>query len=339
MSETVTCPNCQRSVEVPAEQTGQEVHCPGCGTRFAGKTPSASAGEEAGAKGPGAGLPRWGEEWGDGGDERKGEEGAESAFDELQLRRPLGAPAAWARVRRGITLVLVGFCALVALSVVADLLLMRIDGGRVKAGGAAGGPTAAFGAAVVVGLLALHGLMTVGYGLCMAAPPVFGLRGLGIACFALQAGGLILSLLSVGANVLGGGGLQQQGLGPTTAAGALQLVSAVLGVALIFVFLCFLRGVALAWDVPWLANSVRGLMVLVGVVVAVAASFFAVAAAMGVSLLERGFQGFEGANAQVGGAAALIVGMGCLLLVGALGALIWFLMVLVQTRNVIRTDE
>ncbi len=360
MSGLVACPNCQRALQLPADQIGQEVQCPACNARFVAQAPAPGglpapvddAGIQKGARPVAPSRPevkeslRWPEtEPASGPRSAGGFAGFPPEDDWAVSQPPTGERAAWARVRTGLTIVLVSLCCTIGLSVIGGMCL----GGAAAAAGAA----AARGAGPDLGTLmvmvvvfavaglALQVLTLVGYAHCAAAPPMYGARGLGLATMVLGVSNLVLGLVSLGMQLLEGGMMAapRRGmldLGGAGVTGVVDLLSGVMGVAVIFVFLFFLRAVALNWNEVSLARNVIGLVILVGVLVAL---FVAVFAAMGATLLaamEGGGFGQAGARDPNLGPVAGALGLVCLLAAGALGALVWYIVLLVMTRNAIR---
>ncbi|MCI0457239.1 MAG: zinc-ribbon domain-containing protein [Gemmataceae bacterium] len=360
MSGFVTCPSCQRGLQLPAEQVGQVVQCPICTTRFiAQASPPAGPAQERPAddagiqKGANPALPsrpevkeppRWPDTEPGGGPRREGGFAGFPPDDEWErLQGPTGERAAWARVRTGLTIVLISLCCTIGLSVLGGLCVGGATAAAVGAAGQGGAPDVGTVVVMIVVLaiagLALQVLTLVGYAHCAAAPPMYGARGLGMAALILGVANLVLGLLSLGMQLLGGGMMAPRrgplDLGGAGVSGVVDLLSGVMGLAVIFVFLYFLRAVALNWNEVSLARSITGLVILIGVLIAL---FVAVFAAMGATLMaamERGGFGQGGRDPNLGPVAGAL-GLFCLLAAGALGALVWYIVVLVMTRNAIR---
>jgi hypothetical protein len=334
-------------LRLPPEQLGQEVQCPACNTRFlATPTSGPAAGEggiQQGTPPPKAwtsserAAPPWPEPGRAGEFQREAPFGGFPPEEEWgEVRRAPGERAAWAKVRTGITLVLIALCATIGVSLLAGCL-----GGMGAAAAQRGAPgvDALPSAILVLGIavLALQGLTVVGYGLCAAAPPTYGAKGLGVASLAMGGTNLVLALLSLGLQLAEGGApIGRRGLvDGGGVSNVLDLVSGVLGVALIFVFLFFLRAVALSWNDVGLARNVQGLMILIGVLIALFLALLMVMGAVLMGMLQGG-GGFGGVGGAPQGAEAGALGLACFFGVGALAALIWYIVILVQARNTIR---
>jgi hypothetical protein len=330
MTDVIACPACHRRLLLPLALRGESVQCPGCGKTFnagQGRPPPPSAREqEAPPRGWGwkdeeRRLPRAEEETAD----RRHPHGrAREARPPVRHGRSAAPPRVWHHVRSGIDLVLAAIIVLLAtvLLVGCGVFTLLTDGGR---------PGEAVG--VLVSLLVLVWLGTevltlIGFALCQAAPPANGARSLATSALILGVIGLLLNVVN-GVMLLNGGGPfggPRRGGDTVALASLLNLVATVVHVARTYTFLFFLRAVAWLRGADGVVRGLNGLMVLVGVAV-VGYLFLAFA----VATSRPGFAGRRG----LGEPAAAVVGCGCIELVLVVVGVIWYIGMLVATRQAV----
>jgi hypothetical protein len=261
--------------------------------------------------------------------------------DDDDYDRPRSRPkvrANWPRVLSGLTLIMWATILSVCLAIMMFLGVM-ICGGMGAAAAARGGPAAGAGAVgglvilAVVGVLgglACYVMRIVGHVFCLPSPEARGARMLALVTVILvflelgcQVLGWVVSVGQFGMAGLAGAANPMPVAGGMAAAAGLELlltgVRLLATVAWFFVFMFYLRAIALITGNDWLAANivkfmitsvavVVGWVVWIGVIIAVGR---AGGAAGGICLC-------------VTGIAALVIGV---------GMLIWYIQILVNTRN------
>jgi hypothetical protein len=222
--------------------------------------------------------------------------------------------AGWNLVRIGVTLILAALVIMLLLIPVGIIGLIVVF---VTASPKGGGDTAGLASLLVLGVVlgvmfVLATLLSlVGDGLCVAAPPKHGARALAITSLALA----VLALGLTGASFL---------LGP------LRLLANLASLTQSFVFLFFLRAVARCIRARQMESNVGKLIILNAVVVGGAVLMVAGAFALGVAA-ELG--GEPGPRAARGTAGIALGCTGCIELVLAFAALVWYIFVLFEARS------
>jgi hypothetical protein len=215
MSETLTCPDCQRKMRLPDNVMGKKVKCPSCNAVFLATPPEPPAGipvpvpvhDPEPAEPVAAPSRKW----------------TVSADDDEPppvppRPDPTGEVALWENVRTGVWFQAAGHvCYLVGLFFLFILVVLLSTMGEARPTpppSFPGAPVKSEGvsprvilALAVLSLLTLSGAWTAALaGSCfgLSAPPRLGLRGAGVAGVALT--GVILLLALTGQGIVGGGG-------------------------------------------------------------------------------------------------------------------------------------
>jgi hypothetical protein len=273
--------------------------------------------------------------------------------------RRRGLSADWGRVHRGLTLVLASVICQILLTIVIVIIAVAVVGMAFAAaapgpGGAPGGAGKIAGATagvVIMGILAIVGslvalgLKITGHYFCLPSPEAYGARALAMTTLILavvQVGCTfvqwIITIITLGAAGLGNvGNPMAFGAASNVLATIVNWIGILAGIGLFFVFLFYLRSLALATGNTGLARSVVTFMivVLVGPVVLVLLSCIGgfVMAAAGAAAAAPG-KGGGPANPGAGLAAMGAMGIVCvgIWVLALLGIFIWWIMLLVQTR-------
>jgi len=273
-------------------------------------------------------------------------------------RRRGGLAADWGRVYRGLSLVLASVVCQILLSIVAVIVLIAIVGMAFGAmapgpGGAPGGAGNLAGATVgvivlgllvIVGSLAILALKITGHYFCLPSPDAYGARPLAIVTLvlALTQGACTLLQWLISLIVLGSAGFEAVanpmafGAASNALSTVIGWINALAGLGLFFVFLFYLRALALATGNTSLARNIVTyvIVVLVGPFVLILVSCIGMFVMAAGAAAAQGKAGGGGGN-PVGAMAAMgatgIVCMG-IWAVAFLGLFIWWIMILVQTR-------
>jgi predicted Zn finger-like uncharacterized protein len=347
MPEIISCPECGRKLRVKEDLFGRKVKCPDCGVTFtAGGDPEDSPAPK-GIRKPAARPPEERIEEKPrrrpapvAADEEEDEPPRDRRYeedDEGPLREPRGNRDAWARVRSGVTLVLVAiFTAILSIAVfiAGVLLIFRTAIGNAAQAQTREGAEAAtekgltglkmFLGFFVLGVLGSLVMQMIGYFFCMAVPPKKGAKGLAIATFCLATGSLALSVLGDAILFLSENGLEGLLFGGGIGR-RLQPVANLMSLAGFIIFLLFLRNVALALKSHGLASSIATLMVT-GAIFFVGIVSFAV-----MTLLASGSS--SSAAVESTGLLAGLCACGNILL--GLVWFVWYIVTLFQVRGVI----
>jgi hypothetical protein len=275
----------------------------------------------------------------------------------------------WTRIRLGFSLLLAS-----VLTLIGAVLIGMVGGCCVGFGAAANaakqGPgqppdvtkmAAGFVVIAVVTMvirLAAHLMMIVGSVMCLPSPSAYRAKTLALVTLILAGGSVALQLIQQVVNVaangvagLGGGAgnpfLGGAGAAPPGAAAAivlvvLGLVGFVVGLASYFTFGLYVRSIGFCLRDDSLAGSAKGwlvaltITVIVGLIATVAA--FALAGAA-LWAMAQGRQPGPGGQpgAALGGGMIAVGGLACLIGIGFLALLIWYIVLLVQARGAIST--
>ena len=336
------CPLCQRQVRVPENLLGRKVRCPACQQTFVasaegGAAPSRPAAQpppEQYKEAPRRRAARREEPTYEEVPEEEDEEEprprrlrsqAQIYEDEEEYERPrrtAGRRADWAKVRTGVTLVLVSVILAILLIPIAIVIMIVAGGGAAAAAqqGRPGAGVAAFGAGVLVGVLLgrlVRLLSLIGNIICLAAPPKYGAKNLAVATLILMSVSAVCQLVSFLVAPLG-------------------IVGGLAYAAGFFVFLFFLRALARCLRADSLEASVKNLLILYGVTIGltIVTVILVVGLGAGAALAAARGGGNPGAAGAGLGAMALVgLGCGCIDILAGLAAFIWYIIVLVQTRT------
>ncbi|HEV3082162.1 MAG TPA: MJ0042-type zinc finger domain-containing protein [Gemmataceae bacterium] len=373
MPELIQCPSCDRKLRVPDNLIGKKVKCPSCSKTFVAaaaeedlptaplleeeeppkavrrKPPALPPPEDEGIEEPPSRPRRRPAPPPEDEDEEEMQEEDEETRPRRR-RRPLaeeyaeeeeddrprrGKRADWQKVRTGVTLMLVAICLLIFAAIVHIIgtlalfgtMLGAVQGGPGQAQAAAGravGGALAFLVLVVIMFLSAGALVITGEVFCLFAPSKFNAKTLATTTLVLTGGGIVLY----------GGGLL---LGPF---GIFVMIFAALALqAANIVFLFFLRAVAKCLKDWSLEGSARNLTIVyvasvIGWVIIFVLALIIGFAALGGAAVVPGQGKVPVPGAAGPGAGTYVVG--CLTCVDAiLGVIsfIWFIVVLVQTRN------
>lgn len=279
---TVSCPHCTVTMQLPDDLVGKEVECRACTRSFFARADGALATSESG--------------------------------DTVQAKH-------WQCVRRGLTLIMV--CTVLALAV-APLAWIRLTLllEAIRGQASARAPLVVLTLVIAAAALVIAVLQVAGAALCRAAPHRHGAARLAE----------VVQLLTVAAILLVLYAGYQEGLSVGTrfhpiircaAAGKDSIgdLAVVANVVATIVFLFYLRAIALTLPEPELARSVRNLLILVGVTLALIGGLFAamVAVTGGIASDRPPPEAMMGAG-------------GCLMFVSGLVFLIWYFILLTRFR-------
>jgi hypothetical protein len=267
-----------------------------------------------------------------------------------------GTVGDWQKVRRGVTLVIIAELGVIVMSLVlccgafvvgVAAASMATSAKQPASGAAAGAATAGIGI-ILLGVLyvgtalAYVGLQVTGNVFCLAAPTRNNAKTLAIISLALLVLGLLGYLGGFAVNLVGTG--MAAAISPTPAgrvggagvgamAGSIiTLVSALMLFAQPIVFLLLLRALAITMEEEGLAQTIIWLLMVGGLAIASAVVMFIIsfvgAAAAGPTAGAAG----DGAMAGLG---ILVLVFGCATLILSLVYVIWYIVVLFQTRSAI----
>jgi hypothetical protein len=269
-------------------------------------------------------------------------------------RRPRKRPkvrANWPRVLSGLTLIMwstiLTVCLAIALFV--GMLVCGGMGAAAARGGGAAGAGAGVAGLVILGLLAVVGFLAcyvmkiVGHVLCLPSPPARGAKILALVTVILvftDLGCMVLEWV-IGFAQSGMAGLAGAanpmpalgGMGGMAAVGAalvLTVIRLLATVATFFVFLFYLRAIALITGNDWLASNIVKFMIA-SIAVVVGGFFLTivmVAVIGGAAGRAAANQGEPGVGVGVCGCVSCITE-----LVVGVGMLVWYIQILVNTRN------
>jgi hypothetical protein len=262
----------------------------------------------------------------------------------------------WQKVRRGVTLVLIAVLGVIAMSILlccgAFVLAgaatsMAASAKQPASGAAAGAATAGIGV-IVLGVLyvgtaiAYVGLQVTGNVFCLAAPTRNNAKTLAIISLALLVLGLLGYLGGFVVNIVGSGmaAAVSPGVGGRAAgagAGALlgsiiTLISALMLFAQPVVFLLLLRALAITMEEDGLAQTIVWLLMVGGLAIASMVLMFVLSFVGTASAAATRGSGGDGVLAGVG---ILVLISGCAYLILSLIYVIWYIIVLFQTRSAI----
>jgi phage FluMu protein Com len=271
--------------------------------------------------------------------------------DEEEERPRQSARANWSKVRTGVTLVLISvliFIASIAVLVIGGLIAaasavavvqraanqppgMPVQPPAGQMMGVAGGMLVVV---ILAGLMrfAAEVLALVGYIFCMNASPKHGAKTLAIVTLALGGGTLLFFLANNGLMLTGraaapGGGMNVVGSGPVT------IIADLLNLARFIVSLFFLRAVALCLRDWSLEKSAKTLIILWCIFAGMFVTLLTATIVFAAGAVAAAAGGGGAPGAGIAGAGLLIMGCGCIDLLLFLVAVIWYIVVLVQTRT------
>jgi predicted Zn finger-like uncharacterized protein len=265
-------------------------------------------------------------------------------------RAPRGSRTAWRKTRTGVTLVLIGvFTQIAAYALIIVALIMVVAGAAsaasaIRSGGSAGAPAGVFGGLGMlccsgVLLLASFILSVTGNVFCVFTPALNGAKILAIISLALIslqvlfaiiggiAGGMAGAQAGAASSSMGGG---PGPAGPPAMPGsnAFGLIGNFIGLAQFIVFLVFLRQCAVTLRERGTARSILFLIICTGVVVVVSAILVFALILGALAVISSGGGGATGFGAGA------IIGLIIILLM-ALGMLVWYIISLFQIRGAI----
>lgn len=266
-------------------------------------------------------------------------------------RAPRGSRKAWRKTRAGVNLVLIGIFTLIAAYALIFVGLLVIGAGAVSAASSArtgAGPSSGAAAGVFGGvgiiccsgvvLLAAFILTVTGNAFCASAPPLNGAKTLAIISLVLVCLQVLFAIIGgVAGGVAGaqaGAASSSMGGGPPASSPAFPgsnifgLIGNFLGLAYYVVFLVFLRQCAITLRERGIAKSILFLLIYTGVVVVVSGILVFALILGAVAVLSSGGGGAAGLGAGA------IIGL-ILILLMALGMLVWYIISLFQIRGAI----
>jgi hypothetical protein len=268
---------------------------------------------------------------------RRDEEEDEQQEEEERERRPRRRRGgrknrdAWLKVRKGLTLIVSGLFAyfvavavLVCAGFVVGASLLGAAASSAQGGQPAAGAAAGAGFGVVLALLgalvilAAEGLWIAGLAFCAGAPPKEGAKTLATVSLGLAVLSLLLALAGGGLGMAQGGAAPARPFGAGAGGGAGNVITNVAGLvnlAQMFVFLFFLRALALALREDGMAQGIFMLIIVAGVTLLSFIGMFAIL--------------FIGVQPIVGGV------FGCLGLVLGLTTFVWYIVVLFRVRSAV----
>jgi hypothetical protein len=256
--------------------------------------------------------------------------GAARPFSPTETARAVETVLGWRRVRSGLTLVLVALFVAIAGGVLAayGILIGITDDGR------AGASTVAF-TLLFVGMIGFVSQLveTVGFGFCAACPPESGAKGLGATVLVLAVANPVLTLLimifvfAAGVMTLEGDYRGARATGGML--GALQFLNWLIILAKPFIFLLFLRAVALRLRIRRLAQGIQHLTLLYGLTVLL--SFFFVL----MSFMSQVFFSPREDRQTMVAHLSLLLAFGIVLLCLWLAWLVWYMVILFQSRRAV----
>jgi predicted Zn finger-like uncharacterized protein len=389
MPELIQCPNCKRKLRVPDQLMGKKVKCPSCSTAFTAAAveedlPTAPLIEEEKApqpaprrkppppppeeqvreksstprRRPAAPPPADDDDALD--DDAEEEERPrrrrqpidedEGEEEEERPRRKRSARADWARVRNGITFVLIAICIVIGAGIIAGVgtAIIGMGAAAAMAPSAAGRPTAAPVVAAGTGFLALIGftallnlaaqvLTLVGYIFCMAAPQKHNARTLAITTVGFAAGSLAMGLLGGILAISSGMGVAGLNMGMVGSGPVwiLSLISNALSLGKYFTFLLFIMAIARCIRDYALEKSAKTLTILSGVGLVGAVIWFVLSIAFvgmaAASAMSHAPGTSPSAAANTGALAMLACSCGMAIL--GIVIFVWYIIVLVQARG------
>jgi hypothetical protein len=291
--------------------------------------------------------------------------------DEPRLRRRRGISADWLRIHRGLTMVLASILISIGLGLLLAVGLFAIMGSAFAGMGAAAaagpgaapgqavGQVAALGAGIVIlGILAIVGslaslaLRVTGHVFCLPSPNAFGSRSLAIATLALVLTSLGCTLLQwiITFATLGSRGLgaianpMMMGAATNALSTVVSWIGGLAGLAAFFVFLFYLRSLALATRHDGLARNIIRYVISVvagsvGLCVASCLGTVVMAAAVGAAAAQQrpGAAGMGNPGAALAGMGAMGLVCGGVWVLFALGMFVWYIVLIVQTRGAVAT--
>jgi hypothetical protein len=376
MPLSISCPACERTLRVPETLLGQAVKCPGCSHRFT----APEQGEESAPKRPASSNvrttprpmapPLEDEEPPSRGKDRiidrpRSRRDRDDDYDDEDNRREPSArnlKDAWNKVRIGINLVMIGIWVWLGGSVLAGMGVLigaLFMGGTLMSNPSGQTAVTSLGFAGIlmilsVGLyylcvLAEFVLRLIGYGMCMAAPPLrdSGMKPLAITAFSLSA---VQVLFWCGSFVVGGmNGFatsalnRSRGLSASTdlAGSSISGLSALCAIGSFVVFLFFLRSVcnnARARDlagkpIAILVASICFWVISVLLLVAVFCAGFGVAASAVQSQSTKNLGAQMGAWAIILGILVVVFGL------IYLGLQVWYITILQKIRDAVASHR
>jgi hypothetical protein len=218
-------------------------------------------------------------------------------------------------------------------------------------GAAIGGATAGMivlGLLAIVGTLAALALKITGHVFCLPSPDAYGSRGLAVATLALVLTNLGCTLLNwvITLVALGSAAFHQManpmavGGTPSTAANVVNWIGILAGLGAFFVFLFYLRSLALATGYEGLARNIITFLItsLVGPIVLVLVSCigcFAAGATMGAAMAKQNPNAPPNAAGPVAAMGAIGMICGGVWVIYFIAMFVWWVILLFQTRTAV----